>query len=101
MDVLNPVQAESMDPARLKREYGSRLAFFGAIDVQSTLPLGTPDAVRAEVLARRHTLGRGGGWICAPTHHVQLDTPMGNFAALVEAATDQPFPALEPAIRES
>lgn len=88
VDVLNPIQAESMDPAMLKRDYGDRLCFFGAIDVQTTLPFGTPEQVREEVRLRRRTIGAGGGWICAPTHHVQFDTPMENFWALVETVTE-------------
>ena len=85
VDVLNPIQPDSMDPARLKSEYGDRLRFFGAIDVQNTLPFGTPADVRSEVAARRATIGAGGGWICAPTHHVQADTPLENFWAMVDA----------------
>jgi len=91
VDVLNPIQAESMDPAQLKREFGDRLCFFGAIDVQSTLPFGTPEDVKAEVLERKRTLGKGGGWICAPTHHVQLDTPMENFWALVDTVMNASY----------
>ncbi|PIE32520.1 hypothetical protein CSA56_15050 [candidate division KSB3 bacterium] len=83
LDVLNPIQAESMDPAQLKRDFGDKLCFFGAIDVQSTLPFGKPEDVRNEVLERSNTIGAGGGWICAPTHHIQLDTPMENYWALV------------------
>jgi uroporphyrinogen decarboxylase len=77
-----------MDPARLKQEYGDRLTFFGAIDVQNTLPFGTAAQVRAEVKERNATLGAGGGWICAPTHHVQADTPLENFWALVHAVAE-------------
>ena len=46
-----------------------------------------PDDVRREVLDRIATLGAGGGLILAPTHHVQLDTPLENFWAMVEAVT--------------
>ncbi len=87
VDVLNPLQPESMDPAALKKEYGDRLAFFGAIDVQQTLPFGTPESVAAEYAERKATLGAGGGWLCAPTHHIQADTPLENYLALVRAAT--------------
>jgi uroporphyrinogen decarboxylase len=90
IDALNPIQPDSMDPARLKREFGDNLTFFGAIDVQKTLPFGTPESVAAEYRERAETLGVGGGWICAPTHHVQQDTPLENWWALVEAATGQP-----------
>lgn len=57
----------------------------GSIDQQHTLPFGKPDDVRREVRTRLDTIGKGGGLIIGPTHHVQLDTPMENFWA-----TDQP-----------
>ncbi len=85
LDVLNPVQPRSMDPAKLKRLYGDRLCFWGGIDEQYTLPFGAPAEVRAEVEERIRTLGAGGGYIAGPTHHVQLDTPMENFWAMVRA----------------
>jgi len=72
----------------LKEKFGDKLSFFGAIDVQSTLPLGSPDDVRKEFLERLSTLGVGGGWLCAPTHHLQLDTPMENLEALISVIND-------------
>ncbi len=85
IDVLNPIQPESMDPALLKENYGEKLSFFGSIAVQSTLPFGSPSEVAEEVKLRKDTIGKNGGWICAPTHHLQLDTPMENYFALLEA----------------
>lgn len=85
VDVLNPIQPACIDPAWLKRTYGDRLCFWGSIDEQHTLPFGTPADVRAEVRERLATLGNNGGLIIGPTHHVQLDTPMENFRALVDA----------------
>lgn len=83
LDVLNPVQPKSMDPVQLKKEYGQQLCFWGTIDEQETLPFGTPRDVTNEVLTRLKTIGKGGGLILGPTHHVQLDTPMENFNAMV------------------
>ena len=57
------------------------------MDEQYTLPFGSPGEVREEVLDRIATLGAGGGLILAPTHHMQLDTPLENFWAMVEAVT--------------
>lgn len=85
IDVLNPVQPRAMDPAALKKRYGARLAFWGTIDEQETLPFGTPDMVRREVWERIQVMAPGGGFIIAPTHHVQLDTPLPNFFAFLEA----------------
>jgi uroporphyrinogen-III decarboxylase len=90
LDVLNPVQPAAMDPVKLKREYGKDLCFWGSIDEQYTLPFGTPAEVRKEVLDRIVTLGSGGGLILAPTHHLQLDTPLENFWAMVEAVRGRP-----------
>jgi len=89
VDVLNPVQPAAMDPVRLKREYGRDLCFWGSMDEQRTLPFGTPDDVRREVRERIATLGAGGGLILGPTHHVQLDTPLENFWAMVEEVTSR------------
>ena len=84
LDVLNPVQPTCMDPVRLKQEYGKNMCFWGSIDEQRTLPFGTPQEVKMEVLERLNTLGKNGGLIIGPTHHVQLDTPLENFWTMVD-----------------
>ena len=92
IDVLNPVQPACMDPGKLKRQYGDKLCFWGTIDEQYTLPFGTPEEVHAQVLERLKTVGSDGGLILAPTHHVQLDTPLENFWAMVRAITGEQGP---------
>jgi uroporphyrinogen decarboxylase len=94
LDVLNPVQPRSMDPSRLKQAYGDRLCFWGSIDEQHTLPFGTPADVREEIITRLKTLGRDGGLILGPTHHVQLDTPMDNFWAMINTITQTSYQSL-------
>jgi len=84
IDVLNPIQTECMNPEILKEKYGDKLCFFGGISVQSTLPLGTFHDIKKEYAWLKNSLGKNGGWICAPTHHVQLDTPMDNFFTLLK-----------------
>lgn len=79
-----------MDPARLKKAYGNRLCFWGTIDEQQTLPFGTPQEVEREVQTRLETIGKDGGLIIGPTHHVQLDTPLENFQAMLRAITREP-----------
>jgi uroporphyrinogen decarboxylase len=96
LDVLNPIQPASMDPERLKQQYGDRLCFWGSMDEQHTLPFGSPTDVRNEVLQRLQTIGKNGGLILGPTHHVQLDTPMDNFWAMVNGITQTPYKVLEP-----
>jgi len=85
LDVLNPVQPLSMDPEKIKKKYGEKLCFWGTIDEQFTLPFGSPQDVASEVELRLETVGYNGGLILAPTHSVQLDTPLENFWAMVNS----------------
>jgi uroporphyrinogen decarboxylase len=94
VDVLNPIQPLAMDPARLKHEYGDLLCFWGSLDIQKTIPFGTPDDVRDEVLLRLKTVGRGGGLLIGPTHNLQLDTPLENFWAMIDAIRQTPCTSL-------
>lgn len=94
LDVLNPIQPASMDPVRLKREYGNRLCFWGSVDEQHTLPFGSPEDVRGEVLSRLKTIGGGGGLILGPTHNVQMDTPLENFRAMVDTIANTSYKSL-------
>jgi uroporphyrinogen-III decarboxylase len=84
LDILNPVQPACMDPAKLKKQYGDSLCFWGSIDEQHTLPFGTPGDVKTEIITRLKTIGKNGGLIIGPTHHVQLDTPLENFWSMHE-----------------
>ena len=87
-DIANPVQcsATGMDPAQLKREYGSRLVFWGGgFDTQKTLPFGTPAEVREEVLRRCEIFAPGGGFVFNSIHNVQAGTPVQNIVAMIDA----------------
>jgi uroporphyrinogen decarboxylase len=87
IDALNPVQvsARNMEPERLKREFGGRIAFWGGVDSQRLMPLGAPDEVRAEVRRLFEVLGPGGGYVLANVHNIQPDVPPDNILALFEA----------------
>jgi len=86
VNALNPVQPECMDPAVIKERYGDRLAFWGTVGIQDTLPFGTPEDVEAEVKLRIETVGKGGGLYLSPTHVIAPEVPYENLFALVEAA---------------
>ena len=89
IDILNPVQwrCPGMEMEGLKRDFGRELVFHGAIDNQQTLPFGTEADVRAEVrraidtLASDHT-----GYILAPCHNLQANTPLENILAMYDEA---------------
>jgi uroporphyrinogen decarboxylase len=85
VDLLNPVQPESMDPSFIKKRYGNRIALWGTVSTQSTLPFKKSADVENEVKERIKTCGPGGGFLIAPTHNIQLDVPLENIRAFFSA----------------
>ncbi|MFC1716675.1 uroporphyrinogen decarboxylase family protein [Candidatus Poribacteria bacterium] len=88
IDALNPVQvsARNMDTARLKREFGSEISFWGGgCDTQRVLPFGTPDEVEEEVKRRIDDLAPGGGFVFTQVHNIQPDVPPENIMAMYKA----------------
>lgn len=85
LDVFNPVEPSVYDPYRLKELYGSQITLYGGIDVKQTLPLGTPQQVRAEIRERAKRLGEGGGYILQSSHTMLDDVPLENLVAYIEA----------------
>ena len=88
IDILNPVQvsaADMDDTARLKREFGDAINFWGAIDTQEILPHGTPQQVKDEVRRRIDDLAPGGGYVLGAVHNIQDDVPPENIMAMIEA----------------
>ena len=90
IDALNPVQvsAAGMDTARLKREFGSRLTFWGGVDTQVVLSRGTVEDVRREVRRRIDDLSGDGGYVLAAVHNIQGEVPPENVVAMFEAALE-------------
>jgi uroporphyrinogen decarboxylase len=86
LDVLNPVQPLSMNPAHIKGKYGQRLAFWGTVDVQHTFPFGSPEDVASEVMERLRTVAPGGGLILCSAHRVQPGTPLANVKTYYQVA---------------
>lgn len=87
-DIINPVQcsAAGMDPEHLKKRYGGSLTFWGGgVDTQRTLPFGTPEEVREQVLRRCEIFAHGGGFVFNAIHNVQALTPVENIVAMINA----------------
>ncbi|TFG63324.1 MAG: hypothetical protein E4H36_05885 [Spirochaetales bacterium] len=87
IDILHPIQGDAReleDPARLKKEFGGRLAFYSNIRNQSVLPHGTPEEVAAEVKLKIRHLAPGGGYILSGGHNIQADVPPKNILALYD-----------------
>lgn len=71
LNILNPIQPECMDDARLKREFGDKLCFWGGINVQKTIPFGSPVDVVTEVRDKLKVYADRGGFIMSSSHNVQ------------------------------
>jgi uroporphyrinogen decarboxylase len=71
-NVINPIQPECMDP----------------VEVQKTLPFGSPDDVRKEVENLIKNCGYNGGLVVFPSNVIQPDTPLENIITCFQTARD-------------
>jgi uroporphyrinogen decarboxylase len=90
IDVLNPLQwrTPGMEREGIKADFGDKVILHGGVDNQYTLPFGTVDEVRQEVLDNLRILGAGGGYILAPCHNIQAVSPPENVVAMYQTAYD-------------
>ena len=83
------------DLGEMKEKYGDQVTFMGGVDVEEALP-GTTEQVVAEAIRRIDEMGAGGGYILAPSNHVQWDVSPQNLYALFDTAREYgryPLPA--------
>jgi uroporphyrinogen decarboxylase len=88
VDILNPIQTSAgkmSDLPELKKRFGDKLTFCGAVDTHHVLPSGTPAEVHAEVKRVMEILAPGGGYMLAPVHTVMNEVPPENILAMVDA----------------
>jgi len=67
---------------------GQRLAFHGSIDTQHTLPMGTPEDVRREVLDRLEHVAPGGGLILSGSQDYISDIPLENIVTIYDTVLE-------------
>jgi uroporphyrinogen decarboxylase len=85
VDVIHPLEPlPGVDFPEIKQRYGQRVTFLGAIDISHALP-GSREDVINEVRTRIQQLAQGGGYILAPSNHIQADVSPQNVAALYDA----------------
>jgi len=89
LDVYQTVQPEIYGLKEIKEKFGAHLTFWGGISTQKTLPYVTPEEVKKITWETIKILGKGGGYIAAPTHQVPADVPVENVVALIEAFKEQ------------
>jgi uroporphyrinogen decarboxylase len=89
LNCFNPFQPEVMDVTSLMPQYRNRLAFYGGMSTQNTLPYGSVEDVQRET---RHLLelGKSGGYIFSPAHDVPKDVPLENMLAFIDVIQNQP-----------
>jgi uroporphyrinogen decarboxylase len=90
-DIINPVQTNcfEMDPAGLKKEFGSRITFWGGgCDTASVLNSGTPETVRQHVLERCRIFAPGGGFVFNTIHNILPEVPAENMLAAFNAVKE-------------
>jgi uroporphyrinogen-III decarboxylase len=88
LDGLHAVQPScyGMDLQSLKRQFGERILFNGAIDSQKVLIEGTPALVRRHTQEVIQIMKAGGGFIAGASHDWILEeTPLENVLAMFDA----------------
>jgi uroporphyrinogen decarboxylase len=88
VDVIHPLEPlAATDIPAIKEQFGRQVSFLGGIDISHAMP-GTREAVIAEARLRISQLASGGGYILAPSNHLQADVPAENVVTLFEAARE-------------
>ncbi len=88
VDVIHPLEPlPATDLAAVKENYGKQLSFLGGIDISHAMPGGREDVIE-EAKRRIGQLAPGGGYILAPSNHLQADVPPENVVTLFEAAQE-------------
>jgi uroporphyrinogen decarboxylase len=89
VDALNPVQvtAAGMDSAKLVREFGRDIVFWGGgCDTQHVLDRPGTGNVAREVKKRLADFSRARGYVFCAVHNIQANVPPENVVALYDTA---------------
>ena len=85
INAIHPIEPKGMDISDVKQKVGDRLCVIGNIDLGSTLTMGTPGDVDAEVKQRVMDIGPGGGYCVGSSNTVTNYVPLENYKAMIEA----------------
>jgi len=93
LDILNPIQPETMDPIKIKRRFGDKLSLWGGIGLQTTMTSLDPKVVRETAKGLLEAWSINGGAIVTTTNSLPIDIPWENVLALVETIQDYEYPS--------
>jgi uroporphyrinogen decarboxylase len=86
VDVIHPLEPLlATDMNAVKEKFGKQVTFLGGIDISHAMP-GSREDVIAETKHRIAQLAPGGGYILAPSNHLQADVPAENVVTLFETS---------------
>lgn len=91
LDILHPIQPETMDIYELKKSFGQNITFCGGMPTQKILPDGSVEEVRNTVRDIITKMSKGAGYIFEPAITVQADIPLDNVLAMIEQAKTHAF----------
>jgi uroporphyrinogen decarboxylase len=89
LNCFNPFQPEVMDTNALYNQYKGKLAFWGGLSTQKTMPFGSVENVHAET-SHLIDMGQNGSYILSPAHALEGDVPLENMLAMIAAVKNQP-----------
>jgi len=84
VDVFNPFQPEVMNIKNVIMKYSNRLAFYGGLSIQRTLPFGTVEEVKKDVDDLIHLARNHGGLIISPSHDLPPSISIYNVLAIID-----------------
>jgi len=82
---FHPIQPNAMNIVDVKQKWGKKICLIGNINLDSTLTLGSPEDVRAEVYERIRTIGPGGGYMVSSSNSITDYVPVQNMRAMFDA----------------
>jgi uroporphyrinogen decarboxylase len=91
VDILNPIQTSAGKMSNLvdlKKRFGDKLTFCGAVDTHHILPAGTQQEVRDEIKRVIEIMSPGGGFMVASVHTIMDDVSPENILAMVDAVEE-------------
>jgi uroporphyrinogen decarboxylase len=89
LDAYQTFQPEIYDIEKVKREFGSSLAFWGGVSTQRLLPFAAPEEVESQTRKLVDIMGVNGEFIAAPTHDIPGDVPPENVLAMMKVFWNQ------------